>query len=521
MDRTDKRILIVGAGPVGLTLACLLARVGTPFRIIDSKSGTVSDSRALGVHARTLEVMQSLDLAQDFIRHGRITRYMTFHDKNRALFSLDFDVLRRDTAYPYYLILPQSITERLLYDKLRSMGADVEWNTDLRSIEEGSDDVVAHFENKTTRHAYVVGCDGAASIVRKSLGINFSGLTYDARFVLSEVRIAEDRLATDATHVIMADQSVLAAIPLPNGAYRLVGPDSMASKDIASGASISFDAFAAFLKRSELFPDARLYDPSRVVSYRMQKRVADSFMTDRVFLAGDAAHIHSPAGGQGMNMGIQDAANLAWRLSLAYNGANSSVLKPYGSERRSIALTIANGTDTALKLMNSPKLLHRLGLKFIAPIVSKFWQPHKLIHAMAQLAISYQTGPDPITAGHRLPWVKTANGSDLFDQMQPGQLLLLHLVPPVPHSSDLDLCQVQLIDNQYYRPDETTQRMDSLPLTTQQHARLGGAARILVRPDGYIAAVDKTSQDHDIADVLLTLAGSMAGSVTETGLGHE
>lgn len=504
----DQRVLIIGAGPVGLMLACLLASAGTPFRIVDSKGGTVEDSRALGVHARTLEIMQSLDLAEDFVRHGRVTRFMTFHEKNRALFSLDFNVLRDDTAYPFYLILPQSITEALLYDKLRSLGADVEWNTSLRSIEEDDDGVTAHFEKGTVRHATVVGCDGAGSIVRKSIGVAFSGLTYDARFVLSEVRIAEDRLATDATHVIMADESVVAAIPLPNGAYRLVGPDSMASRDLASGAPISFDAFADFLRRNELFPNTRMYDASRVVSYLMQKRVADSFVTQRVFLAGDAAHIHSPAGGQGMNMGIGDAANLAWRLSLAHRVPHTALLAPYGEERRGTALTIANGTDRALRVMNAPGMLYRFVFKVLAPIICRVWQPKKLIHAMAQLGIAYGNAGDSLAAGKRLPWVKTADGNDLYDLLQPGQFCLLHLASgniKAPNADATALNEVRLEDNRFYRPGRQEDAITVRPIESGELGKLNHVARLLVRPDGYIAAVDRDAQDDAIASYLTAL----------------
>ena len=488
----DDRILIVGAGPVGLTLACLLAAAGTPFRIIDAKPGTVTDSRALGVHARTLEIMQSLGLAQDFIRHGRVTRYMTFHEENKSLFSLDFDVLRRDTAYPFYLILPQSITETLLYDRLRDLGGDVEWNTPLRSIEEHADHVVAHFEGQSQSYPQVVGCDGASSVVRQSLNIGFSGFTYDARFVLSEVRISQDCLPTNATHVIMGQDAVLAAIPLPDGAYRLVGPDKFANHDIESGAGISFAEFSGFLDRNGLLPQAGFHDASRVISYRMQKRVADQFMTDRVFLAGDAAHIHSPAGGQGMNMGIQDAANLAWRLT---TGVAQSA---YGSERRSIALTVANGTDKALRMISAPSRLQKLMWRWVAPWLTRIWQPRALIHGMAQLGIGYAdtTG---IVAGNRLPWFRLADGRDGFDLLNPGRMTVLILQGDPGDHGAADA--VRIIDNRFFRPSKDA-KITELGADADQIARLGQVARLLVRPDGYIAAVDLSTDATDTADFM-------------------
>lgn len=500
----DNRILIVGAGPVGLTLGCLLAASRIPFRLIDAKDGIGEESRALGIHARTLEIMQSLGLANDLIKAGRITRYMTFHDHNKPLFSFDFDILKKVTNFPFYLIVPQCNTEAILYRKLRELGGEVEWGTSLRSIEDQADSVTAHFEGESLRYPYVVGCDGASSLVRSSLGIAFSGETYDARFLLSEVRIADDRLATDATHVIMTRESVLAAIPLPDGSYRLVGPDSLAPQDAQSGAVITFDAFSDFLKRNNLFPDTQFHDPRRIVSYRMQKRVADAFMGQRTFLAGDAAHIHSPAGGQGMNMGIQDAANLAWKLAIAFRRPNDALLTSYAQERRVVANAVAAGTDKALRMMAAPGPLFRFALRAFAPLALRIWQPYKLIHGMAQLAISYVPTSQGLV-GTRLPLVRLANGEDVFDLIKPSGPLLLYLNGEAakPLRCKSSVTQASLVDNHYFRIDPSqTVFPDLHPVVKAEMAKLPHVARILVRPDGYIAAVDASADSHDIADLL-------------------
>lgn len=478
----DNRILIVGAGSVGLSLACLLAAAHTPFRLIDAKDGIGEESRALGIHARTLEVMQSLSLAEAFVKAGRVTRYMTFHERNKSLFSFDFKVLSDDTRFPFYLIVPQCDTETILYKKLQELGGEVEWRTPLHSIEDGHDGVKVHFEKETLGYPFVVGCDGAASLVRKALGIDFSGTTYDARFLLSEVWIADDQLPTDATHVIMARDSVLAAIPLPNGSYRLVGSDSLAPKNAKSGAAITFDAFTEFLDRNGLFPNAKFHNPSRVVSYQMQKRVADKFMGKRTFLAGDAA-------------------NLAWKLSIAFRRPSTSLLESYADERRGVAQTVAAGTDKALRLLAAPSFLLRSTLRLVAPIILRFWQPHKLMHAMAQLAVGYRTSEQSLT-GTRLPYVKLADGRDLFDLLRPGRPLLLH-IRTEPSARLREVSEIFLVDNHYFRADPSRERcVQQHPASFSELNKLFGATRILVRPDGYIAAIDRSMDAINVATTL-------------------
>lgn len=489
----SQHVLIVGAGPVGLSLAAFLHLNNVSFTIVDEKPGAVADSRALGVHARTLEILQALGLSREFVRRGRTTRYMTFHLGDRALFSFDFGILRNETSFPFYLILPQYQTEAMLLQWLHEHGHQVEWNKALADINEIAEDVVATFiDGEKRKFSYVAGCDGASSLVRNKLNIGYTGMTYEVRFVLAEVRIAENRLRTDSTHVILAPDATVAAIPLPNGAYRLVGPDVQSAGQTGAASTMSFESFTSFLARNHLLQDVSLHDPERLVSYRMQKRVADSFRKGRIFLAGDAAHIHSPAGGQGMNSGIQDAANLAWKLGLVVRGeAPAALLDSYEKERRTIALHTAEATDRAMRITSVKGRFRRLILKLASPLFFALYQPKRLIRSIAQITVAYGDNTDNPSPGARMPWLPLANGEDIFDHIAPSGLTLLETGNRAQlEPSTTPIKRILLSDNQYFRREAKANEIETLPVRLPELKRIDNAARMLIRPDGYLIAVD-------------------------------
>jgi 2-polyprenyl-6-methoxyphenol hydroxylase-like FAD-dependent oxidoreductase len=520
-------VLIVGAGPVGLTLACFLTHHGVPVKVVDSKPGTVTESRALGVHARTLELLAPLGLDERFMARGRSTRWMDFHRHDRTLFSLSFDTLAQETRYPFYLILPQSETEALLCDWLARHGVSVQWSTELRELSVDATGPTVELETADgavrKRHDYVVGCDGAGSRVRAALDIGFDGITYDAQFMLSEVRITEDALRTDATHVYLADNTVVAAIPMPSGAYRIVGPNSAGAQAQGAGA-IQFSEFRQFLSSNGLFPALTMHSPSRVMAYRMHKRVANRFHEGRVFLAGDAAHIHSPAGGQGMNTGMQDAINLAWKLAaVVKHEAPPAVFETYERERREIATRVAGNTDKAMSIVTSKSPWTRLALRWLAPALLRWYVPRRLMRGLSQLDIDYapnagQDAAPAIRSGFRLPWFNLRHRLDTYDLLPgTGWTLLLaaephELDPLLAPGGPLETLQrlssqglrVAVIQsNRYFR------RGDALPppwlqiLPDEGHAlatlSANGARAVLVRPDAYVLA---TSRDLGLQDCL-------------------
>jgi len=393
----SNRVLIVGAGPTGLTAAAFLTRQNIDFDIIDAREGPVDDSRALGVHARTLEFMAMLGLDEAFVSEGHKTRYMTFHRGARQLFKLDFDAISRSTRYPYMLVLPQSRTERILVSHLKAQDVTIEWSTKLLNFAQSDRSVLATITSKsgtTTQreYAYVIGCDGAASQIRTSLDIPFEGETYPLRFLLSEVEISENAIDRSSSHVFMGSDTTVAVIPQPDGVYRIVGPDFSTDQqeDEAAGATqVGFDDFAAFLKRNNLLQHVDMHKPSRLVSYRIHKRVAQRYRDKRVFVAGDAAHIHSPAGGQGMNTGLNDVANLTWKIAAVLNGeAPADLLTSYERERRQAAIDVVTNADAAMMRVVSRKLKSQLFFDYVVPVVTRFYQPRGLLEAMAQISWS-------------------------------------------------------------------------------------------------------------------------------------
>ena len=486
-SNSHNRVLIVGAGPTGLTAAAFLAKQNIEFDLIESRSGPVDDSRALGVHARTLEFMSMLGLDQRFIEQGHKTRYMTFHRGDRKLFKLDFDSISQSTRYPYMLVLPQSRSERILVDHLVSQGAHIQWNTTMTDFSEDKECVMVTIERPNgsiiqQRYDYVIGCDGAASQVRTKLGIPFEGETYPLRFLLSEVQIHENAIDRASSHVFMGKDTTVAVIPQPDNIYRIVGPDFSAGDQepaVAGATQVGYDDFAAFLKSNDLLQHVEMHDPSRLVSYRIHKRVAAKYRQGRVFIAGDAAHIHSPAGGQGMNTGLNDVANLTWKLAAVMNdGAPGSLLDSYEHERRAAAISVVTNADAAMMKVVSRKLGPRLFFDHVAPLITRFYQPRGLLEAMAQISWTcprLQNHDHELATeldGLRMPDIPLSDG--VFSNARLGGRNLVGFISGTGDWVNSIKARNQMEIHQLHEP-----------LATAHKSSFKGL--VLCRPDGYIA----------------------------------
>ena len=332
---TDSQVLVVGAGPAGLFMAAELNRHGISCRIVDKNDGPTHDTRAASIQARTLEILESIGLADEFLQTGNICHAAaTYTSDHKLIKYLTFDEL--DSAFPFVLQLPQSQTERIVARYLARLGTEVERRVELVAFEQDEDGVRATLQppdggQETAHVSYLIACDGAHSPVRHALGVSFSGDDYPTDFMTADVQV-DWKLPRDQHAFFFAAEGMLAFFPLPRGRATLaadIGPAQ--GDDLPLGEPALENLQAIFNART---PGGVLSDPIWRVYYRVHCRQAERYQVGRVFLVGDAAHVSSNIGGQGMNTGMQDAYNLGWKLGLVLNARSpATLLDSYHPER--------------------------------------------------------------------------------------------------------------------------------------------------------------------------------------------
>jgi 2-polyprenyl-6-methoxyphenol hydroxylase-like FAD-dependent oxidoreductase len=507
-------VLVVGAGPTGLTLAAQLHALGARIRIIDRNLDRAHESRALAVQPRTLEVLRGLGIAQALVERGNDAARLQIHAGERVVPVRLFDVGLEDTAFPFLLFVSQAETEAVLDDHLVARGLAVDRGTELITFEQGESTVsctLRHEDGGTEElHArYVVGCDGAHSSVRRDAGIAFEGAAYPQTFVLADLEVDGD-LAKEAAHAFLGAQGVLFFFPLATPAsWRMLGirptdANEQGSKAQTEPSLVELQAIAdAFTRRS-----VRLRDPVWKTYFRLHHRHAARYRAGRIFLAGDAAHVHSPAGGQGMNTGIQDAWNLGWKLALVAQGiADDALLDTYEAERQPIGRLVLRFTDRATSIATSQssivRLLRTQVAPRLAPLVLRFAKGRAYgFRTLSQLGIDYRGSPavqegEPALrrgpkAGDRLPDARVRrDGQDAWLQEALALPVFHVLLCGAPKEWERD--RVADLD----RPDGLVRvhrlAREAAPdvlhdVDGQAFACLGieHAAQYVVRPDGYI-----------------------------------
>lgn len=340
---TTTDVLVVGAGPAGLTLAVGLAQQGRLVTVVDSQAASDHTSRAAVVHARTLEVLEPYGVADRLAAQGIHAPRFTVRDRDRILVPVPFDNL--PTAYPYTLMVSQAVTEAVLLQRLTELGGRVFRPYTVTSVEQDDAGVTAIFSDGSRVLAgYLVGADGMHSTVREQAGIGFTGGTYEESFALADVRLSGG-VPDNEVILYFAPAGLVVVAPLPGGVHRIVAT----VKDAPQQPDIAFIQQLLDTRG----PAAERVTVHEVVwgsRFRIHHRVADTYRAGRVLLAGDAAHVHSPAGGQGMNAGIADAVALAGTLGAVLDGGSPDLLDTYTATRRPVAQQVVALADRLTRL---------------------------------------------------------------------------------------------------------------------------------------------------------------------------
>ena len=388
--------LVVGAGPTGLTLAVEMARRGVPFRIIDREVERTKTSRAIGTQARTVEVFRLMGIPESALEPAARPRALRFAERDRTLTRIPLGD-GRPGAPPRLISMDESDTERVLEQRLEQLGGRVERSMELLGFRVEGERVTATLRDpggtSELEARFLVGADGAHSAVRREAGIGFAGAAYPERFLLADLDLDWD-LSHDEGHIWIGDDGLVAAIPLPGERrYRVIVPlpPAYAAKEYESEAQIAAEA-ETFLHQRTGLPLRRVGNPVWASAFRIQRRQADRYRRGPVFLAGDAAHVHSPVGGQGMNTGIQDSFNLGWKLALAARDqAAPGLLDTYEAERHPIARGVLQGTHlgTRLFLAQNP-LMQAVREHAVPALVNIPLVRHRILAAVSQLSIGYR-----------------------------------------------------------------------------------------------------------------------------------
>jgi 2-polyprenyl-6-methoxyphenol hydroxylase-like FAD-dependent oxidoreductase len=497
----DTDVLIVGAGPTGLMLANQLARRGVRPMIIDRHSGPAQQSRAMAVHARTLEIYSKLGIVDRALELGRRGNGANLWANGNLAARIPLGEIGASMSpFPYVLMLGQDDNERIMGARLRGLGVEVQWNTELVAMQQdpGHVAVTLRQPDGSTRRlaaAYVAGCDGGGSAVRERSGITFPGAPYEHVFFVADTEATGPMVPEELNAYLWRDGFHLFFPMRGRDRWRVIGilPRALRGRD-----DLKFEEVVPAI-RNEAGAALSFKSCDWFSTYRIHHRAAERFRDRRCFLLGDAAHVHSPMGGQGMNTGLQDAYNLAWKLAMVVKRqADEALLDTYSQERMPVAQRLLNSTDRAFTLIVSDSWVARL---FRTRVMTKavafamgIERARKLaFRTLSQTGVRYRESPLSTTlpglpegaprAGDRFPWLKLKFGAnapaeDLFQRLDDTRfnLLVMGQSAPVDAAPGLgDLLRAHGVADD--------------PSNANELARAGisGPAFYLLRPDGHVA----------------------------------
>ena len=495
------QVLIVGAGPSGLVLALWLNRMGVGLRIVDQASGPGTTSRALVVQARTLELYRQLDLDRPVIEQGYPIRAFNVWTEGEHRARIELGAIGAGlTPYPFLQVYPQDQHEALLVERLREAGVRVERNTVLEYFEEDGDTVVAQLRDtagntERVEARYLAGCDGARSKVRDIIGAGFPGGTYRQVFYVADIE-GDSPALNGELNLDLDEADLLAVFAMgPGGHGRLVG--TVRDERAERAETLQFSDVSQRAIENLLIS---VHKVNWFSTYRVHHRVAEHFRGGRAFLVGDAGHIHSPAGGQGMNTGIGDAINLAWKLAAVVQGrAPDSLLDSYEAERLPFARRLVETTDRVFGFLsaNGPVAeIVRTGIApRIMPLLARLPVTREyLFRTISQTVVHYRHAPlnsgtaGRIRGGDRLPWLETEGGDNFAPLPRPGWQMHVYGHPKPEVQAWCDSHRVPL---RSYPWSEAC-----------SHAGLARDGVYLLRPDTYVGLAAGSPSLHVLDEYL-------------------
>ena len=519
METIKTDVIIVGGGPTGLSLACQLVRHGVDFVVVEKNEGVTKFSKALGVQARTLEIYEQMGLAERAVERGEISDRVQLLANGEVRGQMFIGEIGKGLSpYPYLLFLEQSRNEELLYEYLRGRGKDVLWQTELESFSQTQAGVTARIkaadgETRTVEAKYLVGCDGASSRVRHELGLHFEGSTFERLFFVADARV-EWKLPHGVLQVALARDVFTAFFPMRGeGRYRIIGtfPEGVNKE----AGEVAYEEIERQIKTQAKIA-LEITEVKWFSLYKVHSRRVNKFSEGRCFVAGDAAHIHSPAGAQGMNTGIQDAYNLAWKLALVVKGhAGERLLKTYDEERSKNAQRLLETTDRLFELAAGSNRLLSLIRTTVFPRVAgqlvKIKAVRKrMFRLISQIGINYRggalsaEGPGgdrfKVEAGDRMPYF-LVEGRSVYDALREPKFHLLTFSDEPgggPDARDaLEGVDTRLFDRQHF------------PLRGRAAEVFGADApfTVLLRPDNHVAHISQGVSTDGAMAYLRGLAG--------------